>query len=99
MRASRAAVSFPDRRAHDGKSDGSGLGGLRTTALGHTALEALDATTGVDQLLATRVERMTRGAELDVNLRRSRTGRERVPARARDVRLDVIGMNVSLHSY
>ena len=43
------------------------------------AAEALDATTGIDELLAPREERMALIAQLDVHVaHRRRTGRERV---------------------
>ena len=61
------------------------------------ALEALDATAGVDELLLARVEGMARRADLDMELGLRRPGDELVAARAANGRKDVIGMNVSLH--
>src|SRR4051794_25202241 len=75
---------------------GSGLG-LAAGALGSAAPEALDATAGVHELLPARVERVAVRADLDVDLRLGRARRELVAARATDVRLDVLGMDVGLH--
>src|SRR3954464_9871468 len=61
------------------------------------ALEALDAAAGVHQLLLARVERVAVGADLDVQLGLGGARLERVPARARDRRELVLGVNVSLH--
>ena len=60
-------------------------------ALGDAALEALDAPTGVDQLLAAGVERMAGRADLDVDLGLGRARHELVAARAADVSFDVLG--------
>src|ERR687898_2561873 len=61
------------------------------------ALEALHPTAGVDELLLARVERVALGADLDVELVLRRARPELVSARARDVREDVVGMDVGLH--
>src|SRR5439155_11627165 len=61
------------------------------------ALEALDASARVDQLLLARVERVAVGADLDVELGLRGTRLERVPAGARNGREDVFGMNLRLH--
>src|SRR2546421_3639625 len=74
----------------------SGLGGL---ALGGAALEALDATAGVHELLAPRVERVAVRADLDVQLGLGRARGELVAAGAADVRLDVFGMDLGLHEF
>src|SRR3954452_2644845 len=68
-------------------------------ALGGAALEALDATARVDQLLAAGVERVAVRADLDVDLRLRRARRELVAARAAHVSLDVLGMDCGLHSW
>src|SRR5690242_21666682 len=75
----------------------AGGGTCSATALGHAPLEALDATTGVDQLLLARVERVAGRADLDVDLVLRRAGHELVAAGAADVSVYVFGMNVSLH--
>ena len=69
----------------------------RGAGLLEPALEALDPTAGVHELLLARVERVAVGADLDVELGLRRAGRELVAARARDVREDVLGMDVGLH--
>jgi len=61
------------------------------------ALEALDTTAGVHQLLAARVERVAVRADLDVELGLRRARRELVAARAPHASLDVLGMNRFLH--
>src|SRR6476469_10957989 len=68
-----------------------------TAGLLETALEALDPTAGIHELLLARVERVAVGADLDVELRLRRAGRELVAARAGDVREDVLRMDLSLH--
>src|SRR5258705_6629473 len=73
------------------------LGGGARRAPGGAALEALDAATGIDELLAARVERMAVRADLDVDLGLGRSRRELVSAGAADVRLDVLGMDLGLH--
>src|SRR5205807_3601253 len=62
----------------------------RTAALGHAALEALDPSARVDQLLLARVERVAGGADLDVNLGLGRAGHELVAARTADVSVYVL---------
>src|SRR5437868_3094629 len=66
---------------------GSGL--LLGSALAVAALEALDPTAGVDQLLLARVEGVALVAQFDVQVGLGRLGRERVAARALHRRLDV----------
>src|SRR2546421_50319 len=56
------------------------------------ALEALDAPTGVDQLLLARVERVTVRADLHVELGLRRPRLELVAAGAAHGRQDVLGM-------
>src|SRR6202007_3415751 len=72
-----------------------GLGGGAT--LGHAPLEALDAPTGVHQLLATGVEGMAVGADLDVQLLLSGARDELVAAGTPHVGLHVVGMDACLH--
>src|SRR4029453_2417043 len=61
------------------------------------ALEALHSTARVYELLLPRVERMALGADLDVELLLRRARPELVAARTRDVREDVVGMDVGFH--
>src|SRR5581483_267046 len=72
---------------------------LTLCALGalEPALEALDPSAGVHELLLARVERVALRADLDVQLRLRRTDLERVPAGARHRREHVIGMDTGLH--
>src|SRR6476661_9955089 len=94
--ASRCAQSCPSW----GAVAVSAIGGcwLARGALGSAALEPLDAATGVDQLLATRVERVALGADLHVDLGLGRACRELVPARAAHVGFDVFRVDRGLHS-
>src|SRR3954452_1028690 len=73
------------------------LGARCALGLFETLLEALDASAGVDQLLLAGVERVARGADLDVQLGLGGTRRERVPAAAVHGREDVLGVNLRLH--
>src|ERR1700742_3100812 len=66
-------------------------------ALGHAALEALDATAAVDELLAARVERVAVRADLDAQLVLSRAGDELVAARAVHVCSCVRRVDLRLH--
>ena len=70
-----------------------------TSAAGllEAALEALDPAARVHELLLTRVEGVALRADLDVQLGRGRTRRERVAARAVNGREDVLGMDLGLH--
>src|SRR5207247_486231 len=65
--------------------------------LGGAALEALDATARVNQLLAPGVEGVAVGADLDVQLGLGRARMELVAARAAHVGVDVLGMYARLH--
>src|SRR5450759_329233 len=79
---------------------GRGLGGLGLGGLGLlvvAALEALDAPTGVDQLLLARVERVALRAQLDVQIRLGAARRERVAAGAVHGRFFVLRVDVFLH--
>src|ERR671915_1586425 len=61
------------------------------------ALEALDPSARVDELLLARVEGMTFGADLDVQVRLRRAGLELRSARAAHRGEDVLGVDVGLH--
>src|SRR5205807_2871731 len=61
------------------------------------ALEALDPSARVHQLLLARVEGVALVAQLDVEVRLGRAGREGVAARAAHARLHVVGMNLGFH--
>src|SRR3954454_7850010 len=76
---------------------GAALGGLRGGRLLEPALEALDTATGVHELLLARVEGVALRAELDAQGRCGRPGRELVAARAVDLALDVLGVDLGLH--
>src|SRR5262245_38986143 len=76
---------------------GRARGGFSLLRLLEPPLEALDTSTGVDELLLARVERVALGADLDVQLGLGRAGHERVPARAVHGRQNVLGMDVGLH--
>src|SRR3954471_20280590 len=65
---------------------------------GQPALEALHATTRVDQLLLAGVERMAVGADLHVHVALGGTRNELVPAGAAHGGLCVLGMDVGLHN-
>ena len=67
--------------------------------VGITALEALDATTGVDQLLFAGVERMALAANFDVDLRLGVTGVNHVAAGASDGAVHIVRMDALLHGY
>src|SRR5438128_203003 len=60
-------------------------------------LEPLDAASGVDELLLAGIEGMALRAKLDVELRLRGTRRERIAARAANVRRHVLGMDTCLH--
>jgi hypothetical protein len=66
-------------------------------ALAITLVEALDAATGVNQLLLTSEVRMALVAEFRGELGLRGTRGEGVPAGTLHGRIDVVGMNVSLH--
>src|SRR3954471_16305069 len=65
---------------------------------GQPALEALDATARIDQLLLAGVERMAVGADLHVHVALRGTRHELVPAGAAHGGLCVFGMDLGLHS-
>ena len=66
-------------------------------ALAVTLLELLDTTAGVDQFLLARIEGMALVAEFRGELGLRGTRGEGVPAGTLHGRIDVVGMNVSLH--
>src|SRR6266566_852704 len=88
--------ALEDRLSADG-GQGRGLGAAGAAGLLEPALEALDASARVDQLLLARVERVAVGADLDVQLGLRGAGLERVPAGTGDGREDVVGMDLRLH--
>jgi hypothetical protein len=60
--------------------------------------EALDAASGIDDLLFARVERMTGGTDFDVQrLAAGGAGRERIATTAGDVDFNVIRVNAGFH--
>ena len=61
-------------------------------------VEALDSSTGVNELLLARVERVALIAELDANLGDGSAGHEGVAARATDRALHVLGMDSRFHA-
>ena len=65
--------------------------------LGKTALEALDAATGIDQLLLAGVEGMALAANFDVDLGLGVTGVNHVAAGTGNGAVHVIGMDALLH--
>src|SRR5690349_13182931 len=77
-------IITPSRTACPPMAADIALRGRARGALGllETPLEPLEAAACVDELLLARVERVAVRADLDVQLRLRRTGRERVPAPA-----------------
>src|SRR5262245_31663556 len=73
------------------------VGAAARAGLLEAALEALHPTARIHELLLARVERMTLGADLHVELLLRRARPELVPARAGHVSEDVVGMDVGLH--
>ena len=65
--------------------------------LGKTALETLDAATGIDQLLLAGVERMALAANFDVDLRLGVTGVDHVAAGTSDGAVHIVRMDALLH--
>ena len=65
--------------------------------LGKTALEALDAATGIDQLLLAGVERMALAANFNMDLRLGVTGVDHVAAGASDGAVHIVRMDALLH--
>src|SRR5215207_1755339 len=70
---------------------------LPSLTLCRAAAEPLDAAAGVNQLLLARIEGMALRADLHVQLGLGGARVEVVPARAVDVREDVLGMDIGLH--
>ena len=67
--------------------------------LGEAALEALDAATGIDQLLLAGVEGMALAADFDVDLRLGVTGVDHVAAGTSDGAVHIVRMDALLHGY
>ena len=65
--------------------------------LGKTALEALDAATGIDQLLLAGVERMALAANFDMDLRLGVTGVDHIAAGTSDGAVHIVRMDALLH--
>ena len=99
--ASREAVRRPSppRISYTaGLSARAGGGASSAATLGHAPLEALNATTGVDQLLLARIERVAGRAHFDLQvMAQRRTGLEAVAASAVDVDLFVFGVAGFFH--
>ena len=64
-----------------------------------TAVEAVHASAGIDQLLLARVERMALGADFHVDLGLGGAGLDDVAARAGDGAVNVLGMDTLFHSF
>ena len=96
-RASSRLRAPPGRPCSGARAGRSTATALLLLGLRGPALEALDAATGVDELLLARVEGVALRAELDAQRWDGRTGRELVPAGTVHLALDVIGVNVGLH--
>src|SRR3954452_24317969 len=95
--ASRLATRVPSGSRSDSSAAAMRSLLVDFLPLAAAALEAVDPSAGVHELLAARVEGMAVRADLDVDLALRRAGRELVPAGAADVRLDVLGMDFGLH--
>jgi hypothetical protein len=65
--------------------------------LGILSIEPFDTSGGIDQFLLSGEERMTLGADFQVDLRFGRTGLKRLTACALNGRFDVSRMNIRLH--
>jgi hypothetical protein len=68
-----------------------------TRRFGSATLEALNASTSVNQLLLARVERVALRTKFNVHLRLGRARDKRVTAAAGDLGLDVVWVDFSLH--
>ncbi len=65
---------------------------------GHTFLESVDATAGVEDFLFAGVERMAVGADFHLNFRQSRAGVPSMSTSAFDLGIAIVfGMNIRLH--
>src|SRR5207253_6202297 len=103
----RRAKPSPRVAARSGRTPGPGARGTSWTksavlARGRSltlvlALKPLDAPGRVHELLLAGVEGVTLRAHLHPDLRLGRAGMDDLPAGARDVRIDVLRMNASLH--
>src|SRR3954454_6820110 len=92
-------IITPSRTAWPPMAWDTALRGRARCALGllEAALEALDASTGVQQLLLAGVERVARRTDLDMELGLRGTRRERVPAPAVHRGENVVGVDLRLH--
>ena len=61
------------------------------------ALEALNTTSGIDDLLLTREERVAHVADLDLDLRQCRLGLKAIATDTADLAINVGGMDIGLH--
>ena len=64
-----------------------------------TLLEAIHASTGIDQLLTAGVEGVALGANFDLQLALDGAGFERLTAHATDGRLAIFGMDLLFHAF
>ena len=62
-----------------------------------TLVEAINPSTGVNQLLLAGIERVALGADLNTNVLLGRTGRKDIAAGTADSGLFVLGMDIFLH--
>ena len=92
-----SSVSSRERTKGGGRLEGLRLRSARLGLLGVAALEALDAATGVDELLLAGEEGVALVAQLDASWLTWSTGGERVAARAGDGRVAVGGVDLGLH--
>ena len=71
--------------------------GADAGVLGGATTEALNAATGVDQLLTAGVERVALGADFNANFRLGRARHELVATGATNLRLNVLRVQIGLH--
>src|SRR6478752_7390100 len=89
--------ALEDRLSADVCHESSALAAAWLAGALQAALEALDATARIHELLLARVERVALRADLDVQLGLRRAGLERVSAGTRHRGDDVLGMDVGFH--
>ena len=70
---------------------------LRILLQAKTLVEAINTSTGVNQLLLAGIERVALGADLNANVLLGRTGSKDIAASAADGGLFVVGMDTFLH--
>src|SRR3954468_23596126 len=90
-------IMTPSRTAWPPMAEATGLALARAAGLLEAALEALDASTGIHQLLLARVERVAVRADLQVELGLGRARLEGVPAGAGHLREHVVRVDLGLH--